>query len=156
MKIGLAADHAGFELKEDLKSFLKDEGLEVQDMGSYSPECTDYPDWGVKLARMISSQQLASGILICATGVGMSVVANKFPGVRAALVTDIEMARKSKEHNNSNVLVLASSLTTKTRARILVKEWMEAEFKGGQHSLRLEKINGLEKELYNNHKRSKE
>ncbi len=155
MKIGLASDHAGFELKEDLKGFLKEEGIEVEDMGAYSPEYTDYPDWGVKLARMVSSQQLGSGILICATGVGMSVVANKFPGVRAALVTDIEMARKSKEHNNSNVLVLAGSLTTKTRARILVKEWMAAEFKGGQHLLRLQKIGGLEKELYKS-SRSKE
>lgn len=148
MKIGLASDHAGFELKEDLKSFLKEEGLEVEDMGAYSPEYTDYPDWAVKLSRQVSCQQLQSGILICATGVGMSVVANKFPGVRAALVTDIAMARKSKEHNNSNVLVLAGSLTTKTRARMLVKEWMEADFKGGKHSLRLEKIGGLEKELY--------
>lgn len=148
MKIGLACDHAGYELKENLKEFLKEEGRNCDDLGPSSPALTDYPDWGEKVARLVSNGQIDLGILVCLTGVGMSVVANKFPGVRAALVTDPLMARKCKEHNDANVLVLASGITTKAQARIMVKEWLEAEFTGGKHKERLDKILEIEKSLF--------
>lgn len=148
MKIALGCDHAGYELKESLKEFLKEEGQSCDDLGPDSPELTDYPDWAARVARLVSNGQMERGILICATGVGMSVVANKFPGVRAALVTDPVMARKSKEHNNSNILVLSSALTTKAQARGMVKEWLAAEFAGGKHKDRLEKIFEIERSLF--------
>src|SRR3989304_8106161 len=155
MKIGLACDHAGYDIKESLKEFLKEEGQSYDDLGPSSPELTDYPDWGEKVARLVSRGQMDLGILICATGVGMSVVANKFPGVRAALVTDPLMARKSKEHTNSNILVLASALTNKVQARIMVKEWLEAEFTGGKHKDRLDKIFEIERGLFKNDKQGR-
>lgn len=148
MKVGLACDHAGFEMKEDLKLFLAQEGYDVDDLGAYSTENTDYPDWAEKLARRVSQGTSEKGILICSTGVGMAIVANRFPGVRAALVTDIYSARQCKEHVDANVLVLASYVTGKATARILVREWLTAQFTGGKHQRRVDKITALEKSLY--------
>src|SRR4030043_774917 len=106
MQIGLACDHGGFELKEEIKTFLKSRGAEPIDMGTFNQDAVDYPDLAVLVAEKVSRGELEKGILICGTGIGMSIVANKFPGVRAALVNHVYTARLAKEHNNANVLVM--------------------------------------------------
>ncbi len=151
MKIALASDHAGYELKEDLRGFLKKEGHEPEDLGAFNAERSDYPDWAEKVAQVVSDGRVGRGVLICSTGVGMAVVANKFPNVRAALVTDLFIAKKAKEHNDANILVLASAVTGKGLARLMVKEWLEAKFAGGRYQRRLEKIAVLERTLLKTH-----
>src|SRR5512145_2878951 len=102
----IASDHGGLELKEAVKGFLKGRGIAVRDLGTLNADSVDYPDFGEKAARAVARGEAEKGILICGTGIGMSIVANKFPGVRAALITDEFMARMAKEHNNANILVL--------------------------------------------------
>ena len=112
MKIGLGSDHGGFEMKRKIKDLLaKREGMETTDFGTYSPESVDYPDFAIEVARRVSEGALDEGILICTTGVGMSMAANKYPRVRAALVFNAKMARMAREHNNANILALGSAVT---------------------------------------------
>jgi ribose 5-phosphate isomerase B len=146
--IGLACDHGGFELKEELKSFLKTTGLETADLGTFCEESVDYPDYGIPVAERVSRKELEKGILICGTGIGMSIVANKFPGVRAALVNDLYSARCSREHNDSNILVIGGRIVGKDLAKEIVKVWLNTPFEGGRHGRRLEKIRALEKEKF--------
>jgi ribose 5-phosphate isomerase B len=146
MRIGLACDHGGFELKEELKAFLKSTGVETVDMGSFNEESVDYPDFGVRVAEQVSRGELERGILICGTGIGMSIVANKFPGVRAALANDLYSARCSREHNDANILVIGGRMIGREVAREIVKVWLSTPFAGGRHQQRIDKIKALEKQ----------
>src|SRR3989338_10537600 len=144
-KIAIASDHAGLELKEDIKIFLKEKGFELLDMGINSTESVDYPDYGIPVAEKISRGEIEKAILICGTGIGMSIVANKFPNVRAALVNDVYSATMAKEHNDANILVIGGRIAGKGLAREMVKVWLEAKFEGGRHQKKLDKIKEIEK-----------
>lgn len=144
MKIALGSDHAGFELKEDLRAYLAERQVEVLDLGAFSEAPVDYPDVAVKVAEKVSRGEVERGLLICGTGIGMSIVANRFAGVRAALCHDDYTARISREHNNANILALGGRLIGKGLAREILKVWLEAEFQGGRHERRLNKITALE------------
>jgi len=145
-KIAIASDHAGRELKDDLREFLSSSGVEVVDMGVDNDDSVDYPDYGIPVAESVSKGKIDRGILVCGTGIGMSILANKFRGVRAALVNDVFTARMSKEHNNANILVIGGRIVGKGLAREMVKAWMEATFEGGRHQKRLDKIAAVESE----------
>jgi ribose 5-phosphate isomerase B len=144
MRIGIACDHGGFGLKEDLKTFMTSMGIDPIDFGSFDETAVDYPDFGVQVAERVSSAELERGILICGTGIGMSIVANKFKGVRAALANELYSAKCSREHNDSNILVLGGRIIGPGLAREIVRIWLETPFSGGRHRRRLEKITALE------------
>jgi len=143
--IALGSDHGGLALKAAIQNLLNERGIPSIDCGTHSDSSVDYPDFGEKVARDVSSGTVEKGILICGTGIGMSIVANKFPNVRAALVTDLFMARMAKEHNNANILVLGGRVLDVNLAKEMVLTWLEAEFEGGRHQARLDKIELLEK-----------
>ncbi len=142
----MGSDHAGFDLKEEIKSFLEERGEIVEDLGTGSRESVDYPDYGRRVAETVSTGEAPLGILICATGIGMSIVANKFPGVRGALVGDLYSARMAREHTDANLLILGARVVQPELARELVQTWLEAEFQGERHQRRIDKIAELEKE----------
>ena len=148
MKIGLACDHGGFELKEELKAFLESNGHEPIDLGTFNEDSVDYPDYGILVAEKISRGELEKGILICGTGIGMSIVANKFRAVRAALANDLFSARFSREHTDANILVIGGRIVGRGLAKEIVRVWLETPFAGGRHKRRLEKIEALEKERF--------
>ncbi len=148
MQIGLACDHGGFELKEELKAFLKSLGVEPIDMGPSSEDSVDYPDFGAPMAEKVSRGELEKAILICGTGIGMSMVANKFPRVRGALANDLYSSRCSREHNDANILIIGGRIVGKALAKEIVKVWLETPFAGGRHKTRLEKIEALEKKNF--------
>lgn len=148
MRIGVACDHGGFDLKEEVKAFLKSLGAEPLDMGTFSEESVDYPDFGVLVAEKVSRGELERGILICGTGIGMSIVANKFPRVRAALANDLFSSRLSREHNDANILILGGRIVGKGLAKEIVSVWLNTPFAGGRHQQRLQKIEALEKEKF--------
>ena len=141
----IGSDHGGLTLKTALKSYLKRRGLEVTDAGTDDDSSVDYPDFGQKVAESVIAGTAELGVLICGTGIGMSIAANKIPGIRAALVTDVFMARMAKEHNNANVLVLGGRVLDEQNACDLVGAWLDATFEGGRHQMRLNKITALEK-----------
>lgn len=145
--IALASDHGGLQLKEAVKELLKERGIPFEDCGTDSGSSVDYPDYGEKVARRVSDGSVEKGILFCGTGIGMSIVANKFPAVRAALVTDPFMARMAKEHNNANILVLGGRVIKDADAREMVAGWLDARFEGGRHQGRLDKISAIEEEI---------
>jgi ribose 5-phosphate isomerase B len=147
MKIALGCDHGGFELKRDLRTYLEKRGVEVLDFGTGDENPVDYPEIGMAVAEKISSGEIPRGILICGTGIGMSLVANRFPGVRATLCHDLYTARMSREHNDSNLLVLGGRLLGKGIAREILQVWLEAEFQRGNHKRRLEKIAALDEKI---------
>jgi ribose 5-phosphate isomerase B len=146
--IAIGSDHGGFELKEAVKSLLLERKIDLEDLGTDNGNSVDYPDFGEKVARMVSSGTAEKGVLVCGTGIGMSIVANKFPGVRAALAADIYMAKMAKLHNNANILVLGGRVIDENEARDMVEAWLDSQFEGGRHQGRLDKIAALEKELY--------
>ncbi len=145
MKIALAADHAGYPLKKALAVYLNNQKNEVIDFGVNQVVSVDYPDYAEQVARAVSSGQADLGILVCGTGQGMAISANKVPGIRAAVVSDLYSARMAKEHNNANVLALGARVVDASKAIRLVKAWMSAGFKGQRHQQRLDKISHLEK-----------
>ncbi|KAF0221675.1 MAG: ribose 5-phosphate isomerase [Geobacteraceae bacterium] len=146
--IALASDHGGLLLKEAVKELLRERGIPFEDCGTENGDSVDYPDYGEKVARKVAAGAVEKGILFCGTGIGMSIVANKFPHVRAALVTDPFMARMAKEHNNANILVLGGRVLDEHQAREMVATWLDATYEGGRHQGRLDKIAALEKEIY--------
>ncbi|NWG02381.1 MAG: ribose 5-phosphate isomerase B [Syntrophaceae bacterium] len=148
MQIALASDHGGFELKQELKVFLESLSIEVIDLGTFSPASVDYPDFGTLVAEKISRGDLEKGILICGTGIGMSIVANKFPKVRAAVANDLYSSRYSREHTDANILIIGGRIVGKELAKEIVKVWLETPFAGGRHKRRLEKIAALEREKF--------
>jgi ribose 5-phosphate isomerase B len=147
VKIVIGSDHAGFELKEDLRAYLGERNVEVEDLGVKSEAPADYPDIGGALAKKISRGEFERGILICGSGIGMSIVANRFPGVRAALCHDLYTARMSREHNDANLLVLGGRLIGKGLAREVLKVWLESRFQGGNHQRRVDKIKLIERQI---------
>ena len=147
MKIALGCDHAGFELKEDLRDYLAELKIDALDLGTHGPQPVDYPDVAGKVVEKIARGEVEKGLLICGTGIGMSIAANRFPGVRAALCHDPFTARVSREHNNANILVLGGRLIGKGLAREVLKVWLETEYQGGRHQRRLDKITALEEKI---------
>lgn len=146
MKIAIGSDHAGFHLKERIKEFLKGENYEVIDFGTRSTESTHYPIFAKEVAKAVQEGKADRGILICGTGIGMSITANKFPGIRAALCTNEYMARMSRLHNNANVLCLGERVLGVELALSIVKVWLETPFEGGRHEKRIELIYEIEHE----------
>ncbi|HHW92370.1 MAG TPA: ribose 5-phosphate isomerase B [Firmicutes bacterium] len=144
MKIAIGCDHGGYRMKEDLKDYLQELGYSTADFGTDSEESVDYPDFGLKVAEGVARGDFPLGILICGTGIGMAIVANKVPGIRAALCTDTFMARCSREHNHANILVLGERVIGLGLARDIVKTWLETEPGGGRHQRRVEKIRAIE------------
>jgi len=149
MKIAIASDHGGCSLKEKIVELLKEKGLEITDYGVDNPESVDYPDYGIKVANAVSKGVADKGILSCGTGIGMSIVANKFPGVRAALCHDLYTARMSRLHNDANILVLGGRVLDMEVALLMVAAWLTTDFEGGRHQQRLDKISEIEKGLFN-------
>jgi len=140
----IGADHAGFLLKETIKSFLEEKGWVVSDIGTDSEASVDYPDFGAVVAKSVASGLFSRGILVCGSGVGMAIVANKFPGIRAAVCLDAETARLSRLHNDANILIFAGRRTDSETARQIAEVWLETPFEGGRHQGRLDKIRALE------------
>ena len=147
MKIALGCDHAGFGLKEEIVSLLQTLNVEFVDCGTHSTASVDYPDFGEKVSGLVSSGKIERGILICGTGLGMSMVANKFPNVRASLCNDLFTAKMSRLHNDANVLVLGGRVIGKDLAYEIVKTWVSTPFEGDRHMKRLNKIKKIEESL---------
>jgi ribose 5-phosphate isomerase B len=148
MKVAVASDHRGYHLKERVISLLKAKGHTVIDDGPASEASVDYPDFAALVARKVSRGEVDRGILICGTGIGMAISANKFPGVRAAACVDEVTAELSRRHNDLNVLCLSGDLLSSRSTERLVEIWMDAQFEGGRHERRVEKIRDLEKEAH--------
>jgi ribose 5-phosphate isomerase B len=146
--IVIGSDHGGLNLKTALNSYLTRRGFQVSDIGTDNDASVDYPDFGRKVAEIVIAGQAELGVLICGTGIGMSIVANKIPGIRAALVTDVFMARMAREHNNANILVLGGRVLDEQKACDLVGAWLDATFEGGRHQGRIDKITALEQKYY--------
>lgn len=144
MKVAIASDHRGYHLKEKVVSLLKAEGHDVLDMGPSTEESVDYPDFAALVASRVSDGSVDRGVLICGTGIGMAISANKFPGVRAAACVDEVTAELSRRHNDLNVLCLSGDLISSRVTERLVQIWMSTEFEGGRHQRRVEKIHQLE------------
>lgn len=144
MKIAIASDHAGFDLKEKIKKFLTE--YEVIDFGALNTNSMDYPDTGIEAAQAVSNGNCEKGILICGSGIGMSIAANKVPGIRAALCQTKQFAQLSRQHNNANVLVLSGRFISEYLAKDIIELWFKTEFEGGRHQKRLDKIKSYEKE----------
>ncbi len=147
MKIGIASDHAGFEFKQRIQRLLLDGGHALTDFGTHDTESVDYPDVGIPAAEAVSKGQLDRAVLICASGIGMSIVANKIPGVRAALCHDLFTATASRQHNDANVLVLGQRVVPAEAVAEIVNVWIETPFEGGRHQRRLSKIGAVEQRL---------
>lgn len=143
--IALASDHAGLDLKKRVAEWIQQElGYPVNDLGAFSDESVDYPDFGMLVARAVSTGEADFGILICGTGIGMSIIANKFSGVRAALCHNKETASMSRQHNDANILVLGARVLPEETALDLVRTWFNTPFEGGRHQRRIDKIHELE------------
>ena len=143
--VALGADHAGFELKEALKAWLIDQGYQILDYGAHSPDSVDYPDYAAQVALAVADQKVERGVLVCGTGIGMAIAANKVPGVRAALCSDLYTARVSREHNDANVLTLGGRLMGPEMALDILRMWIETDFAGDRHRRRVDKIADLER-----------
>jgi ribose 5-phosphate isomerase B len=139
----IGCDHAAYDLKEKIKLFLVAKGIEVEDAGTHSQDSVDYPDFGKKVASLVSNGKFKRGILLCGTGIGMSMVANRFAHVRAALCSDLFSAIMSRRHNDSNILVLGGRVIGEALALELVRVWLETPFEGGRHRLRLDKFDRI-------------
>jgi len=140
MSIIIGSDHAGYPMKERVKTHLQNQGIQVEDVGTHSEESVDYTDFGKKVASKVSDGTVERGILICGTGLGMSMIANRFRGVRAALANDLFSAIMSRRHNDSNILVMGGRLIGDTLAMQVVDTWLETPFEGGRHQSRLDKM----------------
>jgi ribose 5-phosphate isomerase B len=150
MTIAIGCDHAGFELKKEVLSLLEDLGIDTKDFGTDRPVSVDYPDFGEKVSEAVSNGKAEKGILICGTGIGMSIVANKFPGIRASLCNDLFTARMSRLHNDANILVLGGRIVGLDLAAEIVKTWVTTPFEGQRHCARLDKITKIEQRLADN------
>jgi len=140
VKIIIGSDHAGYPMKEKVKKFLISRGVEIEDVGTHSDASVDYPDYGRKVASKVSDGTYQRGILICGTGIGMSIVANRFEGVRATLTNDLFSAIMGRRHNDSNILVMGGRIVGDELAIKIVETWLSTPFEGGRHRLRLQKI----------------
>jgi ribose 5-phosphate isomerase B len=145
MKIALGSDHAGFRLKEEVAEMLKEMGHEPLNLGTFSDESVDYPDFAVKVAEAVLDGQAGAGILVCGTGLGMAMSANKVPGIRAAAVSDTFSARAAREHNDANVLCIGARVVGSGLARDIVTAFVSSSFLGGRHARRVAKMTAIEK-----------
>jgi RpiB/LacA/LacB family sugar-phosphate isomerase len=143
----IGSDHAGFDLKEKIKPYLEDKGFKIKDIGTNSRERCDYPAFAYELAKAVSLRKYSRGILICKSGIGNSIVANRLPGVRAALCYNVTATRLSREHNDSNVLVLGSAFVNSALAKRIINIWLNTQFKGGRHKRRLNQIRNIEEKI---------
>ena len=146
-RIVIASDHGGFALKEKLKPYLERMGLKVKDLGTCSPQRCDFPKFAFALAKEISSGRYKMGVLICRSGIGNSIVANRVPGVRAALCHNVRVAKLSREHNDSNVLALGADFVNAALAKKILKAWLSTKFLGGRYKTRLNQIKIIEKQI---------
>ncbi len=146
MKIAIASDHGGFNLKENIIKYLEAEGHQVSDLGTYSEESVDYPIYGKSCAKAVASHQAERGIVVCGTGIGISIAANKVKGIRCALCTSVEMARLCRQHNNANILALGGRTTELADALDIVKTYLETEFEGGRHQRRTDMLDEMKGE----------
>jgi ribose 5-phosphate isomerase B len=145
VKIVIGSDHGGFELKEELKAFLSEQNISVEDLGTQNAESVDYPDYAAKVAERIAKGDADAGVLVCGTGIGMCMTANKFKGIRAAVLTTEFEAEMAKAHNNANVICLGGRVLDAGAAKNLTAIWLKTEYEGGRHDRRLAKIAELEK-----------
>ena len=143
-KIAIASDHGGYELKNNLIAFLTNSNLVINDFGPTNPDSVDYPDYGVKVVKAILENKVDRGIVICGTGIGMSIVVNRFPGIRGTLCSDLNTAKLCREHNDSNILILGGRVIAKDLALKIVGIWLNTEFEGGRHQRRIDKINKID------------
>lgn len=146
-KFVIASDHGGLETKTALVSALKSAGVEISDLGTMTNDSVDYPDFAALAATAVSKGEADRGILVCGTGIGISIAANKFPGIRAAVIHDEFTAQMSKEHNDANIIALGGRILTPEQACALVDIWRTADYEGGRHQLRLDKISRLEEDI---------
>ena len=143
MKIAVASDHGGFKLKEEVKAHLLERGMEVLDLGTHNEESVDYPAYGKACGEAVVSGQADVGIVVCGTGIGISIAANKVKGVRCGLCTSVEMAALTKQHNNANVLALGGRTTETGLAMQIVDAWLDTEFEGGRHQRRVDMLDQM-------------
>ena len=141
--IAIGCDHGGYELKEHIVKYLKDKGVDVKDFGVYNEDSVDYPDCAAPVCKAVLSGEAEHGILLCGTGIGISIAANKYKGIRAALCSDVYSAKMTKQHNNSNIICLGGRVTGRELAFMIVDAWMNAEFEGGRHQARIDKIESI-------------
>ena len=146
MKIAIAADHAAFTAKGEIITHLESKGLEVEDLGTKSEESVDYPLYGQKVAQSILTKKCDRGIVICGTGIGISIAANRFKNIRAALCTTKIHAEMARKHNNSNILALGARITEMTIIKDIIDVWLYTDFEGGRHQSRIELIDGIDNE----------
>lgn len=144
--IAIGSDHAGFELKEQLKAHLEEQGHQVKDLGTHSEESVDYPDFGALVARSVVGGEADYGVCVCGTGIGIGIAANKVRGARAAVVHDATSARMARQHNDANVVCVGARLTGPQAAADAVDAFLGAEFEGGRHQRRIDRITGIEQE----------
>lgn len=144
MKIAVGCDHGGIVLKDAVIETLEELGAEVIDLGTYTTDSVDYPVYGYKVAMAIKNKEADAGVIMCGTGIGISISANKVKGIRAAVVTNTYMAQLTKEHNNANIISLGGRVITSDEAREIVKAWYNAEYQGGRHQKRLDMIEKIE------------
>ena len=144
MKIALASDHAGFSEKEKLKPLLTELGIDYSDLGTVSEDSVDYPDYAQKVAEAVAAGHVDQGVLVCGSGTGMAITANKVPGVRAAVAWSAEIARLARQHNDANILALGARTTPEGEIPNIVRTWFGTPFEGGRHAKRVEKISALE------------
>ena len=145
MKIAIGCDHGGIVLKDAVTSTLEALGAEVVDLGTNSTDSVDYPTYGLKVAETVASGQCDAGVIMCGTGIGISISANKVPGIRCAVVTNTYMAKLTKNHNNANIISLGGRVITPDEAKDIVTAWYTAEYEGGRHQRRLDMITDIEK-----------
>jgi len=143
-RIALGADHAGYHIKEAIRQFLENAGYPVDDMGTWSEESVDYPDYGKAVADRVAAHQDVYGIAVCGTGMGISIAANKVPGIRAAVAHNVDTARLAREHNDANVLAMGGRVVNGTEAIEMVQTFLRTTFAGGRHARRVEKITQIE------------
>ena len=145
-RIAIGADHAGYHAKEAVKRYLMDQGYPVEDLGTWSDESVDYPDYAKKVADRVARGQEQLGVLVCGTGIGMAIAANKVEGIRAAVAHDAMTARAAREHNDANVLTLGGRVVNDALAVEIAREFLNARFAGGRHQRRIDKITALDEE----------
>jgi len=143
-KIAIASDHGGYDLKTNLITCLPNSNLIINDFGPDNPDSVDYPDYGIKVVKAILENKVERGIVICGTGIGMSIVVNRFPGIRGTLCSDLYTAKLCREHNDSNLLILGGRVIDKDLALKIVEIWLKTEFEGGRHQRRIDKINKID------------
>ncbi len=146
MRVALGCDHGGFVLRESVINTLKELGAEVVDYGCFSQESVDYPVYGLKVANAVASGECDLGVLMCGTGIGISITANKVKGIRASVVTNTFMAQATRQHNNANIIALGGRIVTPGEASDIVKAWYNATFEGGRHQHRIDMISDIEKD----------